>query len=197
MKKILLAAWLCLPVAGWAYHQGPGQERLRLDRVDAALADAAQELQGGNHDAAVQGYELALKELPADRVQEARRIRLELAKLRMEHKQLPTAQRELSELVKELSEDETASPELLAEARRSYANAQYYITYLMRLEGYTREDWEPQIEISRQMYRLLAEQADQVGDDALALASREDLESTVRLARLDLQDLQGLPLPNQ
>ncbi|HPF15810.1 MAG TPA: hypothetical protein PLJ12_16215, partial [Planctomycetota bacterium] len=126
-----------------------------------------------------------------------RRIRLELAKLRMEHKQLPTAQRELSELVKELSEDETASPELLAEARRSYANAQYYITYLMRLEGYTREDWEPQIEISRQMYRLLAEQADQVGDDALALASREDLESTVRLARLDLQDLQGLPLPNQ
>ncbi|HPF14216.1 MAG TPA: hypothetical protein PLJ12_08095, partial [Planctomycetota bacterium] len=64
MKKILLAAWLCLPVAGWAYHQGPGQERLRLDRVDAALADAAQELQDGNHDAAVQGYELALKELP-------------------------------------------------------------------------------------------------------------------------------------
>ena len=197
MKKIMLVLWLCLPIAGWAYHQGPGQERLKLDRVDEALAAAEEEFAGGNHDKALEGLENALKELPADRVAEARRIKLSLAKLRMEHKALPKAQDELVKLVDEMVADPNADPAVLAEAREAYANAQCYITFLMRLEGYTRENWEPEIEKARQAYRLLAEQADQAGDELLALKYREDLESTVRLARLDLQDLQGLPLPSQ
>ena len=197
MRKILLVGWMCLPVAGWAYHQGPGQERLQLDKVDAALYDASLELNGGSHDAAIMRYEDALKELPSDRVDEARRIKLAMNKLRIGHRQLVEAREELAELVDEMAADETAEADVLREARQAYGNAQYYITYLMRLENYTREEWEPEIEVARQTFRLLAEEADRQGDTELAKTFREDLESTVRLARLELQDLQGLPLPSQ
>ncbi len=197
MRKVLLVGWLCLPVAGWAYHQGPGQDRLQLDRVDSALMDAAKELNGGSHDAAIQRYQDALKELPTENVAQARRIRLAMNQLRIGHRQLVEARDGLRELVDEMTEDQDADPEVLREARQAYGNAQYYITYLMRLENYTREEWEPEIEIARQTFRHLAEEADQEGNAELAKTYREDLESTVRLARLDLQDLQGLPLPNQ
>ncbi|MEZ5973761.1 MAG: hypothetical protein R3F17_06040 [Planctomycetota bacterium] len=197
MKKLLLGLWLCLPAGLWAYHQGPGQNQRQLDEVDAALRSAEAELSGGNHDAALEQYELALKNVPADQVAVAREIRLDLARLRMQHKQLPQAQEDLRNLVEEMSADETADPAVLEEARAAYANAQYYITFLMRLEGYTREQWEPEIEKSRQVYRLLAEQAEARGDADSALQHKEDLEATVLLARLDLQNLQGLPLPNQ
>ncbi len=197
MNKLLLALWACLPVAGWAYHQGPGQDRMKLDQVDAAIARAEVELDGGNHDLALQNLEDALKDLPEDRVSDARKIRLNLNKLRLEHKQLVKAQKDLQVMVEEMSADPDADAEVLSEARRTYANAQYYITYLMRLEGYTREQWEPEIEKSRQAFRLLAEEASRSTDKTKALIAREDLESAVRLARLELSDLQGLPLPSQ
>ena len=197
MRKALLVGWMCLPVAAWAYHQGPGQEQLQLDKADSALIDAALELQSGKHNTAILRYEDALKELPEDRVAEARKIRLAMNVLRTEDGQLVTAREELRALVEEMSKDEDADQDVLREARHAYGNSQYYITYLMRLENYTREEWEPEIEIARQTFRLLAEDADREGDATLAQTYREDLESTVRLARLDLQDLQALPLPNQ
>ena len=100
-------------------------------------------------------------------------------------------------MVDELKDDDAADPELLRETRDAYANSQYYMTWLMRLEGLKREAWEPEIEAARQTYRLLAEQAEASGDDDAAKKSREDLESSIRLARMDLSELQGLPLPSQ
>jgi hypothetical protein len=71
------------------------------------------------------------------------------------------------------------------------------MTWLMRLEGKSRQDWEPVIEAARQSYRLLAEQSG-AGDDGEAHArDLQDLESAVLLARMDLTELQGLPLPSQ
>ena len=197
MRKLLLLSWLCLPVAGWAYHQGPGQDQLQLDKVDAALLDATKELDGGSHDAAIQRYKDALKELPEERTSEARRIRVAMNKLRIKHRQLVEAQEDLAELVEEMTADPKAEVEVLREARQAYGNAQYYITYLMRLENYTRKEWEPQAEIARQMFRHLAEDADQRQDAEFAQRCREDLEATVRLERMELQDLQALPLPSQ
>ena len=46
----------------------------------------------------------------------------------------------------------------------------------------------------RQTYKLLAQEE---RDDAKKLALQEDLESSIRLARMDLSELQGLPLPSQ
>lgn len=86
---------------------------------------------------------------------------------------------------------------MLDEAREGLANAQYYYTWLMRLEGYPREEWEPEVEVARQSYRLLAERASTRGDEAAARTHMEDLESSIKLARLDLEELQGLPLPSQ
>ena len=63
--------------------------------------------------------------------------------------------------------------------------------------GPCREEWEPEIEAARQNYRLLAERAKLRGDAKLAKQCCEDLESAVKLARMDLQELQGIPLPNQ
>ena len=85
----------------------------------------------------------------------------------------------------------------MTEARSTAAIAQYYITWLMRLEGMGREEWEPEIDAARATYKLLAEQAQERGNTVEAKKHQEDLESAVRLARMDLGELQGLPLPSQ
>ena len=78
------------------------------------------------------------------------------------------------------------------------ANSQYYMTWLMRLEGQPRDLWEPEIDAARQTYKLLAEKNSSSDDDAtVGQRFKEDLESVIRLARMDLSDLQGLPLPSQ
>ena len=77
------------------------------------------------------------------------------------------------------------------------ANSQFYITWLMRLEGRSPDVWEPEITSSQQMYRLLAEKAEQDGDLEMIQIRRSDLESAVKLARMDIGELQGLPLPSQ
>ena len=197
MRKFILLTWLMLPVMAGAYHYGPGQERLLLDDVAGVLAEAdalaAAELW---HDAE-QKYEEALKLLPANKVHEQRRIRLERAKAQMFVSKLPVAHKDLQGLVDEMKEDKEADAKLLAEARAALANSQYYMTWLMRLEGQPRERWEPEIEASRQTFRLLAEQSEKTGDRKASKKNREDLESSIRLARMALTDLQGLLLPSQ
>ncbi|MCC6406869.1 MAG: hypothetical protein IT453_06870 [Planctomycetes bacterium] len=208
MKKLVLFAWLLAPVAGVAYHYGPGQDRLRDDEAFAAvkqaqeLAKEARETAAAEGDAAArslwaqaeQAYAEALAALPNDRVAEARTLRLEQAKAQMFVSQLPEARRTLEGLVEELAADASADPKLLDEARDALANAQYYTTWLMRLEGAPREEWEPEIEASRQNYKLVAEHASDAEKRAVAA---ENVESSIRLARMDLKDLQGLPLPSQ
>ena len=197
MRKILLLVWLMLPVLVGAYHYGPGQQRMLLDDVSAILAQADERAAAEDWSAAVKKYEEALTLLPAERVHEARRIRLERAKAQMFDKKLPQAHQDLTSLVDELKESENPDEQLLFEARSALSNSQYYMTWLMRLEGQPRERWEREIEASRQTYRLLAEQSERDGDAEEARKHRENLESSIRLARLDLSELQGLPLPSQ
>jgi hypothetical protein len=197
MRILLLAAWLLMLPVAFAYHLGPGQARMTLDATAAQLAAADRCAGEKDYAAAVDKYDQALKLLPADRKADARRIRLERAKAMMLAKKLPEAHADLKALVDELQEDPGAEAALLAEARSVMANSQYYVTWLMRLEGLGRDEWEPEIESARQTYKLLAEQAERRGDPAAAQTHREDLESAIRLARMDLSELQGLPLPSQ
>jgi hypothetical protein len=74
------------------------------------------------------------------------------------------------------------------------ARAQFFTTWLMRLEGLDRKEWEPEIEAARQNWRLLAEHAATPAEKGRHQA---DLEAAVRLARIELEDLQGLPLPGE
>ncbi len=70
------------------------------------------------------------------------------------------------------------------------------MTWLMRIEGLPRETWEPEAARARQNYQVIAEGAQRIGG-AVEEKAKEDLEAAVRLALVDLDDLQGLPLPSQ
>lgn len=197
MRGVAIVGWLMVPLLAGAYHYGPGQERLKLDDAAAVLAEADGLFEAGACDQAVVRYGEALALVPGDRPDDARRIRLERAQAEMYAQLLPEATADLKGLVEEIEADETADPELQAEAREALANSQYYLTWLMKLEGLSREEWEPEIEAARQGYRLLAERAEAAGDSAKAEELRESLESVIRLARMDPADLQGLPIPKQ
>ena len=211
MRRFLIFVWFLLPVAAGAYHYGPGQERVRADRAAAAVergenaARTAREIAAREGDDAARAawsesesaFAEALELIPAGNTRETRAIQLERAKAQMYVSQLPEARRELGTLVDEMTQDPSAEPKLLSDARSALANAQYYTTWLMRLEGAAREEWEPEIEASRQNYKLVAESSASEGDPKHASESRENLESSIRLARAELKDLQGLPLPSQ
>lgn len=197
VRILLLTGWMILPVAGYALHLGPGQERQAMDAAAKFLAEAEGAAAQHNYAVAVAAYDDALRALPSSRVADARKIRLEKAKAQMLAHQLPEAHADLKTLVDDLAADPAADPAVLREARSTLANSQYYITWLMRLEGMSPNDWEPEIEASRQTYKLLAEDAEKRGDAAAAKKNREDLEAAIRLARMDLGELQGLPLPSQ
>ena len=64
----------------------------------------------------------------------------------------------------------------------------------MRLEGAAAAEWTVQAEGARQHFRLLAEDGLKA-DPASARAHQDNLEATIRLERMDLTELQGLPLP--
>ena len=197
MRRFVLLVWLLLPVLVGFYHAGPGQEGALLDRINQHLQDAQRAIANADRAVADEAYSQALALLPADRTEESRRIRLERAKNQMLNRQLPTAHQELKSLVDEMTGDASSKPQLVADARQALANAQYYMTWLMRLEGQPKDRWEPEIEGARQAYRLLAERAEGAGEPEQVQRNREDLESAIRLARMDLSDLQGLPIPSQ
>lgn len=198
MRNVLLVSWLLLPIGAWAYHEGPGQNRVAMDDADAVMVAAHEAAANADWKEAVRRYEEALGKLPKDEgfVDKSveQRLRLELNKARMQASGLPTAREELDALVEEMAAQPDADRRLLADARQALARSQFYTTWLMRLEGLDRKEWEPEIEAARQNWRLLAEQAP---DEAAAARHRADLESAVRLSRLQIEDLQGLPLPGE
>lgn len=197
MKRIMLVVWLLLPAVALAYHFGPGQKQMALDHANRLLREADQLAQLESWNQVALRYEEALQVLPKENTQTRQRIRLELAKAQMLSSQLPVAHRALSDLVDELKGEGDASAELLSEARSAHANSQYYMTWLMRLEGQPEEVWRPEADSAEQTYRLLAQQSDEQGDEAASRQIKEDLEATIKLARMELSELQGLPLPSQ
>ena len=197
MRKIFIALWFLLPVAVAAYHFGPGQERVSLDKAEAWILKAQAQAEGLEYEEALASYDSALSFIPDGEKNVVRCVQLEKAKLQMNCSRLPDAYNSLTTLMDDLG-GETAAPEkLVAETREALANSQFYMTWLMRLEGLPREVWEPEIQASRQNYRLLAEQAVSTGDSTMADKHRTGLESAIKLARMDLAELQGLPLPSQ
>lgn len=223
MRKLILFLWLLIPVALGAYHYGPGQDRLRADRAAAAVERAQEATKLARETATKEGDEAArpiwtdaeaawseaLDLLPPGTGSEQRALRLERAKAQMFISKLPDAEHELESLVEEISADPKAQASEMRATREALANAQYYTTWLMRLEGAPREEWEPKIEASRQNYKLIAEDPALKTDAASAAATdksdvqlasvraAENLESAIRLERMSLSDLQGVPLPSQ
>lgn len=197
MRIGLLLLWMAVPVAAGFYHAGPGQKDLKDDLAGTHLTKATHYAEQGNWRGAHAFFDKALETLPPDRLAESRQIRVERAKALLNDSQLAPAYNDLSSLIEELQGDETADPAVLTEAKATLAQAEYYLTWLLRLEGEPRKVWEPEIESARQTYRMLAEEAEQRGDTQAAQRYSEDLEAAIRLARMDLSELEALPLPSQ
>jgi hypothetical protein len=193
MRTLLLAGWLLLPVGFAFWHFGPGQDHAQREDAGSRLALARKAVEAGEWPQAVQAYEAALDMLPEGDKKERHQIILEKAKAQLNNSQLVTAHADLKNLVEELQADDGTDRALLADARSTLAQSRFYMTWLMRLEGQPEEVWLPEIESARQGYRLLAE--DTTGPEMEK--HQKDLEAAVRLARLDLSDLQSLPLPRQ
>ena len=110
---------------------------------------------------------------------------------------MPAARASLESLLSDVRADEDSKPEFVADVQSTLANSQYYMTWLMRLEGQPEEEWMPEIEAARQHYAQITKDAEKRGDEKMLNSSLEDLESAIRLARMDLSELQALPLPSQ
>jgi hypothetical protein len=198
MRSWLLAFWLMLPAAVGAYHYGPGQNGLKMDKAAEALAAAKAAQASENWSAALAAYDTALAAVDSkEKPQLAQAIRLGKAQAQMFASQLPEAAAELENLLADLEGDTKADTRTRAEALSSLANAKFYMTWLKRLEGLGEADWQPDVENARQSYRQLAEEAEKSGDTAAAKTFRENLEGTIRLARMDVSELQGMPIPKQ
>ncbi|CAN5213593.1 hypothetical protein BH23VER1_BH23VER1_07630 [soil metagenome] len=197
MRKFLVIAWCLVPVGVAAYHYGPGQDQMARDGAAAAIREAQAWVGEEDYASAAEAFERALATLPdSDRLARYR-IRLEKANAQMLACGLPTAHGDLGTLLEDVSADPSVPTGLVADVRTALANSQFYMAWLLRLEGHGRETWSPEIEASRQNFRLLAEAAEDGGDVEGSRAQRENLEASIKLARMDLGELQGLPLPSQ
>jgi len=197
MKTITLVAWMLVPLAMLAWHLGPGVDGRARDRAAVEVARAEAALAADDAEEAVEAYSAALAALPAADLATARRLRIERGKARIAASQLAPASQELGALVDELEADPSADPALVDDARAVLATSDFYVAWLKRLEGYGRDDWEPHTESARQTWRRLTEQAESRGDTTAVAAHERDLEAVVRLARMEPDELQGLPIPKE
>ena len=197
MRVILVIAWLFVALAGVIFHLGPGREQAKLDHLNVTLRNAQKCVDAKQWTQAIAQFDLALAEMPADKKQEARQIVLEKAKAQMMDKKLPEARQTLEQVLTDVRSDATCPKTFVVEVESALASSQYYMTWLMRLEGMPKEEWLPEIESSRQHYAQVGQLGKDLGDSALVQRSQEDLEASIRLARMDLNELQGLPLPSQ
>ncbi|MFM8494086.1 MAG: hypothetical protein ACKOEM_00975 [Planctomycetia bacterium] len=196
MRVSLLALWLLLPAVAVGWHLGPGVDGRARDRAATAVREA-ERLRADDPAAAVDAYDEALEHLPAGDGSRALRLRLERAKARIDAAQLAQASRELDALVDEIAAMPRADQALADDARDALATSDFFVTWLKRLEGLPRDEWEPHAESARQTWRLLAEEAERRGDATAAARHGANLEAMIRLVRTDPEQLQGLPIPTQ
>ena len=76
MRLPLILGWLLLPVLAGAYHYGPGQRRVELDKASSLLGRAKTDISNEAWQDAIEKFDQALALIPSEQVTEIRRIRL-------------------------------------------------------------------------------------------------------------------------
>jgi hypothetical protein len=187
----MFALWLLVPVVLLAYHFGPGQSRLAMDRAARKIAEARALETLEDWQAAYEAWTAALASTPPDQATARLQLQLAQARARMYTGELPEAMEDMDKLLAE-AQQSGADKKFQHEVRDTLATAQYYAGWLMRLEGAPADEWLQPVESARQNFRLLAEETK---DAKTAKDYEKNLEATIRLARMDLSELQGMPLP--
>ena len=207
-KNLFILLWALAPVALLAYHYGPGQAGLAREEAKASIraaldfeADAKVSIRAELDFAAkkqwrqaIDAYNDALATLPETETAKRQQLQLARDNARIYVGELPEAMLAMEHLL-----DETAKgsdSKLESKVRSSLASAQYYTGWLMRLELAEKKEWKEPLEKARQNFRLLAEQTAKT--DAKASEDHQNnLEAVVRMARMDLSEVQALPLPKK
>lgn len=197
MKKSLLLFWLTLPVLGGVYHLVAGEFHLQMDHVGGYLRAGRSAAEKQEWHRAAREFGKALELVPDNADQLRRDIRLQLAQAKIHSAGLPDANEDLKKLLAEVTatEAQPVDSAVQSQIRQTLAESQYYLAWLMRLEGVSKEEWLPELESARQNYRLLAEQAQAAGDARGQRLQQENLEASIRLEQMAIDDLQGLPIP--
>jgi len=193
-KNLLILLWALTPVALLAWHYGPGQDSLARDSARAKIEEAVQFEADQQWRKAVAAYTEALAELPEADSARRHRLRLAHANARIHVGELPEAMAAMESLLDEVKTGGDAA--LQREVRASLASTQYYAGWLMRLELAEKDEWMEPVGKARQNFRWLAEQTVDTDTEA-SEAHQKNLEAVIRLARMDLSELQGLPLPKK
>jgi murein L,D-transpeptidase YcbB/YkuD len=195
-RKLFFALWLLAPVAVLAYHFGPGQKGVAHDKMAALLKEAEAARKSEDWNAAEEAYAAALKEVPADEKDTRARLELAKAEARIFDGETPEAIQDLQQALR-TAQQEKVSEDLQNAMQAQLSAAHYYAAWLVRLENVSEEEWKIQCEQARQGFRYLAEKLKGGGDTASATQHQKNLESAIRLAQMDLNDLRALPLPKQ
>ncbi len=205
-KNLLILIWALAPVALLAYHFGPGQNGREREKskasIQVALDFEAKAISRTELDSeakkqwrqAIDAYNDALAALPDTETAKRQQLQLARANARIYVGELPEAMLSMEHLL-----DETAKGndrELESKVRSSLASAQYHTGWSMRLELAEKEEWKEPLEKARQNFRLLAEQTAKT-DAKASEDHQKNLEAVVRLARMDLSEVQALPLPKK
>ena len=205
-KNLLIFLWALAPVALLAYHFGPGQDGLAREEakssIQAALDFEAKAISRTELDSeakkqwrqAIDAYNDALAALPDTETAKRQQLQLARANARIYVGELPEAMLSMEHLLDETARGDDS--ELESKIRSSLASAQYYTGWLMRLELAEKEEWKEPLEKARQNFRLLAEQTAKT-DAKASEDHQKNLEAVVRLARMDLSEVQALPLPKK
>lgn len=193
MKRYLALLWLLLPLPVVVLHFTRGQEWLELDqaRVLVKQGEAAEKVE--DWEAASQAYIEASK-LVATKDPNMK-LRLDLAQVRTHFRKGEAL--DAIDQSESLLNDPTFGQmpvEFRQEARELSGRIHYFAAWVMRLEGAQRELWMEEAELSRQNYRLLAEE---FSSSENPTTHQKDLESAVQLQRLSLTELMGRPLPKE
>jgi hypothetical protein len=192
-KKLAFYCWLLAPVALFAYHYGPGQTGLARDEAAQQIEIAQALEQKEDWHGAMEAYAGALAKLPSEDKTTRWQLRSAQSKVRMYSGELPEAIGDMEGLLAEMQKDGAPAGDV-DHLRTNLGTAEYYAGWLMRLEGASTDEWGVEVDNARQHFRLLAEDKLNTGS-ADAKGYQENLEATIRLARMDLSELQGLPLP--
>ena len=193
-KNLLIFLWALAPVALLAFHFGPGQAGIAREEAKTNIQAALDFEAGEQWQQAIDSYNDALAALPDSETAKRHQLQLARANARTHVGELPEAMLAMEHLLDETAK--SSDKALEKKVRSSLANAQYHIGWLMRLELAEKKEWMEPLEKARQNFRLLAEQADKTGAKA-SENHQKNLEAVVRLARMDLSEVQALPLPKK
>lgn len=191
-SKLAWMVWALVPVAVGALHLGPGQCLMKRDQAGADVRAAGLALAEQDWSTAAAKYADARELLPETAEAERLKLAIAEAKARVEAGDFLEAAKQFEEMI--AKQEAAASPDeaVLTELRSELGEVAYYTAWVMRVEGAGTDEWKPETEKARQQFRLLSETST---DEADAESFKKNLEATIRLEQMDLNELLALPLP--